>query len=277
MAFVVVGGVAAGISAVGGIAKAIDGGIKAKKAKKEAAEAQIELDKQKKAFENLDTSNPYQNMENTMEDLTVNQAEAEFTRQQQQQSQANIMQQMRGSAGGSGIAALAQTLANQGSIDAQKAAVSIGKQESANQTAERKEAAAIQSLEREGDLMSRNMQYGKVKNMMGMAADEVSQAKSAQAAGQQQMMSGITDTLGAASGALTGQFGEGLQGKLSGMMGGGTGALAKSMPKKKLEMVNKNNVDLSNDSIYQSPVDPNNPTVNLDPMYLTHADPNIGY
>ena len=216
MAFAVVGAVAAGISAVGGIAKAIDGGIKAKKAKKEAAEAQIELDKQKKAFENLDTSNPYQNMENTMEDLTVNQAEAEFTRQQQQQSQANIMQQMRGAAGGSGIAALAQTLANQGSLDAQKAAASIGKQEAANQKAAAEEAAAIQSLEREGDLMSREMQYGKISNLMGMAADEVDNAEAARAAGQAQMVGGIKDTLGAASGALTGKFGEGLQGKLAG-------------------------------------------------------------
>ena len=218
MAFVVVGAVAAGISAVGGIAKAIDGGIKAKKAKKEAAEAQVELDKQKKAFENLDTSNPYQNMENTMEDLTVNQKEAEFMKQQQQQNQANILQQMRGAAGGSGIAALAQTLANQGSLDAQKAAASIGTQEAANQKLERQEAAKIQSLEREGEIISRNAQAGKISSLMGMAADEVSQAKAAQAAGQQQMIGGITDTLGAASGALTGQFGEGLQGKLSGLI-----------------------------------------------------------
>ena len=218
MAFVVVGAVAAGISAVGGIAKAIDGGIKAKKAKKEAAEAQVELDKQKKAFEALDTSNPYQNMENTMEDLTVNQKEAEFLKQQQQQNQANILQQMRGAAGGSGIAALAQTLANQGSLDAQKAAASIGTQEAANQKLERQEAAKIQSLEREGEIISRNAQAGKISSLMGMAADEVSQAKAAQAAGQQQMIGGITDTLGAASGALTGQFGEGLQGKLSGLI-----------------------------------------------------------
>ena len=218
MAFVVVGAVAAGLSAGGGIAKAIDGGIKAKKAKKEAAEAQVELDKQKKAFEALDTSNPYQNMENTMEDLTVNQKEAEFMKQQQQQNQANILQQMRGAAGGSGIAALAQTLANQGSLDAQKAAASIGTQEAANQKLERQEAAKIQSLEREGEIISRNAQAGKISSLMGMAADEVSQAKAAQAAGQQQMIGGITDTLGAASGALTGQFGEGLQGKLSGLI-----------------------------------------------------------
>jgi hypothetical protein len=218
MAFAVVGAVAAGISAVGGIAKAIDGGIKAKKAKKEAAEAQLELDKQKKAFEALDTSNPYQNMENTMEDLTVNQKEAEFLKQQQQQNQANILQQMRGAAGGSGIAALAQTLANQGSLDAQKAAASIGTQEAANQKLERQEAAKIQSLEREGEIISRNAQAGKISSLMGMAADEVSQAKAAQAAGQQQMIGGITDTLGSVSGALTGQFGEGLQTKLSGLI-----------------------------------------------------------
>jgi len=191
---------------------------RAKKAKEAAAEAQIELDKQKKAIENLDTSNPYQNMENTMEDLTVNQAEAEFTRQQQQQNQANIMQQMRGAAGGSGIAALAQTLANQGSIDAQKAAASIGKQESANQMAAAKEAAAIQSLEREGDLMSRRMQQGKIGTLAQMAMKDKVAAEEARAAGQAQMIGGITDTLGAASGALTGQFGEGLQAKLSGLI-----------------------------------------------------------
>jgi len=230
MAFVVVGAVAAGISAVGGIAKAIDGGIKAKKAKKEAAEAQLELDKQKRAFENLDTSNPYQNMENTMEDLTVNQKEAEFLKQQQQQNQANVLQQMRGAAGGSGIAALAQTLANQGSLDAQKAAASIGTQEAANQKLERQEAAKIQSLEREGEIISRNAQAGKISSLMGMAADEVSQAKEAQAAGQQQMIGGITDTLGAASGALTGQFGEGLQGKLSGLIAPKTAQMGPPLP-----------------------------------------------
>ena len=66
MAFAVVGLVAGGLSAASGIAGAISGGIKAKKAKKEAAEAQKELDKQKQAFENLDTSNPYANMQNTI-------------------------------------------------------------------------------------------------------------------------------------------------------------------------------------------------------------------
>ena len=99
------------ISAAGGVAKAIDGGIKAKAAKDDAEKAEKEMEKQKNLFASLDTSNPYLNMENTMEDLTVNQKEAQFMAQQNQQSQANILQSMRGAAGSSGIAALAQTLA----------------------------------------------------------------------------------------------------------------------------------------------------------------------
>ena len=70
-------------------------------------------------------------MENTMEDLTINQQQAEFEKQQAMQSQANIMGQMRGAAGSSGIAALAQSLANQGSLQAQRASASIGAQEAA--------------------------------------------------------------------------------------------------------------------------------------------------
>ena len=136
MAFAVLGTIAAvsaGIAAVGGVVKAVDGGIKAKKAKEEAAKAKLDYEKNKKMFASLDTSNPYMDMENTMEDLTINQKEAEFMKQQQMQQQANIMDTMRGAAGGSGIAALAQSMANQGALQAQKAAASIGAQEAQNQ------------------------------------------------------------------------------------------------------------------------------------------------
>jgi len=154
--------VAAVVSAGVGVAKAIQGGVQAKKAKEDAKKAKIELEKNKDMFSNLDTSNPYQNLENTMEDLTVNKQAAEFQKEQSMQNQANIMQQMRGAAGGSGIAALAQSMAQQGSMDAQKASAGIGQQEAANQKAERGMAGSIQMKEREGDMQSRNMQFGKV-------------------------------------------------------------------------------------------------------------------
>jgi len=182
-----------GIAVTGGTAKAIDGGVKANKAKKAAAKAKIELDKHKRSFEALDTSNPYLNMENMMEDLTVNQKQAEFQKQQSMQSQSNIMQSMRGAAGGSGIASLAQALANQGSLDAQKASVSIGTQEANNQRLERGEASRIQGLERSGDLISRQAKMGKVESLMGMSADELANRKAEQAAGNAQMYQGISD------------------------------------------------------------------------------------
>jgi hypothetical protein len=183
-----------------GAAKAVDGGIQANRAKKAAATAQIELDKQKKAFEALDTSNPYLNMENTKEDLTVNTQGAEFAKQQSMQSQANIMQQFKGAAGGSGIAALAQTMANQGAADAQKASVSISEQEQANQKLQADEASRIQGLEIEGEIMSRSAEQGKIESLMGMSADEVAAANAARAAGKAQMWEGAGDIAGGIKG-----------------------------------------------------------------------------
>jgi len=179
-----------------GIFKAVQGKKAADAAAEEAEKARAEMEKQKKAFEALDTSNPYLNMENTMEDLTINQQQAEFEKQQAMQSQANIMGQMRGAAGSSGIAALAQSLANQGSLQAQRASASIGAQEAQNQKLERGEASRIQGLEREGDLMSRNMQMGKIDTLMGMSAGDVVNAQGMQAAGNAQMMAGIGDAAG---------------------------------------------------------------------------------
>jgi hypothetical protein len=192
-----------------GAAKAVDGGIQANRAKKAAATAQIELDKQKKAFEALDTSNPYLNMENTKEDLTVNTQGAEFAKQQSMQSQANIMQQFKGAAGGSGIAALAQTMANQGATDAQKASVSISEQEQDNQKQQADEASRIQGLEIEGEVMSRSAEQGKIESLMGMSADEVAAANAARAAGKAQMWEGAGDI----AGGIKGYGGESIQQK----------------------------------------------------------------
>ena len=200
MSFLIAGAVVAGA----GVAKAISGGVQKKKAKAEAAKAQAELEAQKAAFKGLDTSNPFLNLENTMEDLTVNQEEAQFIAEKQAQSQANILSELRGAAGGSGIAALAQTLANQGSENARKAAISIGKQEQANQMAERNQAASIQKAERQGEIMSRNMKQQQVQSLMGMAAQDVASARQAQAAADEKMWSGITSAAGGIAGGVGG-------------------------------------------------------------------------
>jgi len=205
MSFLLVG--AAAVMIGGQVAKAISGAKQKKAAKKEKEKAKREMEKRKQQFAQLDTSNPFANLENKMEDLTVNQQEADFMKQQQQQSQANIMQQMRGAAGGSGIAALAQTMANQGSLDAQKASISIGKQEAANQMAERNAAAAIQAKEREGEIKSRDMERNKVSTLMGMSAADVEAGERKIQAADDKMWSGIDTATGGIMKAATGGVG----------------------------------------------------------------------
>ena len=204
MSFVMVG-----VTVAGGIFKAVQGANAAEAAKIEADKARVEMEKHKKAFEALDTSNPYSNLENTMEDLTVNQQQAEFEKQNNMQNQANVMGQMRGAAGSSGIAALAQSLSNSGSLNAQKASASIGAQEAQNQQLSAAEASKNQGLEREGEVMSRNMKFGKTQSLMSMSAGDVSNAQAMQAAGNQQMMAGIGGIGDAVGGVASGLEGLG--------------------------------------------------------------------
>ena len=95
--------------------------------------------------------NPYASLENVYEDQTVDLKAAEFAKEQSQQNAANIMANLKGAAGGSGAAGLAQVLANQGAKQAQQAAADIGRQEQANQARARAEAGRLQRLDVEGE------------------------------------------------------------------------------------------------------------------------------
>ena len=81
---------------------------------------QAALKKEMDAYRSMEYKNPFENMENVYEDLTVNQQQAEFQAQQGAQQRADIMQNLRGAAGGSGIAGLAQALANQGQLQGEQ-------------------------------------------------------------------------------------------------------------------------------------------------------------
>lgn len=126
------------------------------------------LDAQKKEYSNMEFKNPFSDMENVYEDLTVNQQQADFQSQQGAQQRANIMQGLRGAAGGSGIAGLAQSLANQGSLQTQKISASIGLQESQNQMASAKGAGAVQVAERQGDQWVAQQEADRQATLLGM-------------------------------------------------------------------------------------------------------------
>jgi hypothetical protein len=178
-------------------------GVKAKKEAKELqAQARQQLDQRLAQYEALDTSNPYKNLENTFEDLTVNQQQAEFQKRQQEQQQANIMQGLQGAAGGSGIAALAQTLANQQSLDAERASASIGQQESRNQQMAAQQAAQNQAMERQGEVISRQMNKDKIGTMLGMEQQNLRDANFLRADANKQIGEGAGQMSQVASGMM---------------------------------------------------------------------------
>lgn len=164
----------AAVSIVTSAADAIGKASRSKAAAQRAEDAMARLAQQREQLANLDTSNPYLNMENTMEDLTINQQAVEYERSQMLQSQSNIMERFRETAGSSGIAALAQSLAQSGQLAAQKTAASIGDQEAKNNLLRAQEGSKIQGLERQGEMMSRQMQFGLLESQMGMNLQEAS-------------------------------------------------------------------------------------------------------
>jgi len=191
-----------GVAVVGGatqIGMALAG---SRKRKEEQRQANMELAKRKAAFEGLDTSNPYANLENTYEDLTVNTQQAEFMAQQNAQNQANIMSGMNQAAGGSGVASMAQALANQGQLATQKSAASIGLQEATNQKLMAQGEAQVQQLQGKGQYMSQQMERSKVSSLLGMAQTRRSEADAARQAARDQVSAGIGTIMGGVGGAI---------------------------------------------------------------------------
>ena len=177
-----------GIQGLAGIA----GGIIGSGARKrEQREAQKEFNTNKARMQGADTSNLYKNQENVYEDLTVNTQQADFVNQQQQAGMANTMDKLQGAAGGSGIAALAQSMAGQQSQNAQAASVSIGNQEASNQSAERQMAGQLQSNEIQGSYMSRAAEKDKTDTMLGMSQQRLGAANAARDAATKSIIGGV--------------------------------------------------------------------------------------
>ena len=193
--------------AIKGVAGIAGGIIGSRKRKREERRAQQEMNMRKAQYEQLDTSNLYAGMQNTMEDLTVNQQQAQFEKQMQQQALATTMTGLQGAAGGSGIAALAQSLAGQQMQAAQQASATIGQQEQQNQLLQAQQAQRLQELEAQGATQARALEYEKTGTLLGMSQQRLGAAKQARAAATQSIIGGI----GAIGGAVAG----------SGMFGGG--------------------------------------------------------
>ena len=204
MAGIVTAGMIGG--AVSGLAGIAGGMIGSGKRKKEQKAAQAEFDRNKARMEGADTSNLAKNMENTMEDLTVNTQAAEFQSQQQASGFANTMDNLSGAAGGSGIAALAQSLAGAQSNAAIQSSADIGRQESQNQMAERQMAGNLQNQELQGEYASRAAEKDKVDTMFGMSQQRLGAANAARDEATKSIVGGVGSIAGAAAGPAAGMM-----------------------------------------------------------------------
>ena len=221
MSFFIAG--SAVVSAGVGIFKAVSGAKAKREAAKKAAAAKAEMDRQKAKYAALDTSNPYADYENQMaenvyEDITVNQQQAEFQRSQQEQQRANIMQNLQGAAGGSGIAGLAQAMASQGQLATQRASASIGMQESKINMLRAGEASRIQTAERAGEVQAqglrlagasqaRGLEWQKTGTQLGMAQQDLAAKNQAIAQADAALYGGIGSVVGTVGSAALGGIG----------------------------------------------------------------------
>jgi hypothetical protein len=187
---------------IGGLANVAGGIIGGRARREEQRAARAQMQERMAAYENMQFENPYANMQNTMEDLTVNQQQAQFLAQQQQQGLANTMGALQGAAGGSGIAALAQAMSNQQAQNLQQASASIGQQEASNQMATAQQAAQNQMMEAQGAGQVQQMELGRNQTLLGMSQQRLAAADAARAQATNQLLSGVAGVAGGVLGGV---------------------------------------------------------------------------
>ena len=88
--------------------------------KNKLKKAEQDLSRQKNIYASLPTDNPYDDMTNPYEDITINERESELRDQRFKESQSNILSGLKESTDSSGIASIAQTLSEEGKISSQE-------------------------------------------------------------------------------------------------------------------------------------------------------------
>ena len=136
-------------------------------------ESEKKMKRQKEAYSRLDTSNPYENMENVYEDMTVDTKERDMKKQASDQKQAQALREMKMASGTSGAASLAQALSQENQMQTQRANENIARQERENQLKEREFAGKLQDKKLKGEKWSREAESDKQKTLLGMAQQEV--------------------------------------------------------------------------------------------------------
>ena len=206
-----IGAVTLGLGVIKGATSIIGGIQERKRLTEENKRAQGQYRDMRDDIKSLEITNPYKDLnttfENTFEDMTVNQQQAQFQAQQGAQARANLLSNLQGAAGGSGIAGLAQALANQQQTQTQQISASIGQQEAANQRASAQGAMNVQRMTQQaqeiigyGEQIRERNENKRQMNLLGLQAGRQQAQRDFRGAMQaqnQQIMGGIGSIVGA--------------------------------------------------------------------------------
>lgn len=190
--------------AVEGVGMVVGSMIGGRARRREERAAKAELAQRQQAYESFNFSNPAEQMTNAFEDLTVNQQQAQFQTQQQQQGLASTLSSLQGAAGSSGIAALAQAMAGQQSQNLQAASASIGQQEASNQMARAQGQQQLERARAQGAMQKQQAELTRTETLFGMSQQRKAAATAARQQATQDLVGGIAKVGGAVAQVATG-------------------------------------------------------------------------
>lgn len=193
-------------SAIPGIAKGIGSLFGGRARRRRQRQARKQQQAEMNAFKALDLSNPYADIQNQFEDMTVSTLAAD---RQQEVAQQNVAQ-LQSSAIQSGMdpAAITQRLKQILGSSQQAIRADLGKQELAVQSMIAQGAAKADELRGKGQAMSQQMEAQRQSALLGMANQELAAANKARAQATADLVGGIGSAASAfAIGKDAGLFG----------------------------------------------------------------------
>ena len=191
------------MAAAPGIIGAVGSLFGRKKRKAEQRASRERLEQAKEKFESIEYKNQYADLtnpyaENVYEDMTVDTQAADYLKEQQQQSQANIMQGLKGVAGSSGVAGLAQSMSNVAAGQARQASAGIAQQERANQQArlkgeqlKQKGQFGVDKMQAQGELYKRQQENARTGSMYGLGIERANAADTARSTARSAGIAGL--------------------------------------------------------------------------------------
>tara|TARA_R100000544_G_scaffold37092_1_gene27096 strand:+ start:2278 stop:2949 length:672 start_codon:yes stop_codon:yes gene_type:complete len=182
--------------------------------KRKLSDAEARFDKRLSDYENLNFQPIDPNIidqENIFEDMEVDTTAFEMQRKAFAQQQANILQGLKGVAGGSGAASLAQALSTQAEMATQQMGTTVGQMMARNRELRLQEESRINQAMTQVELANaegaRQFELDQLTTLLGVEGQRVAGAR-ANIAGRRQMFGQLAAGLGSMAGGYLSGLGD---------------------------------------------------------------------